>query len=87
LRAVLKEHNPVDRLAGLAKAKVPFFAIHGDVDTVVPLERNSGLVAERYRALGGEMELVVPKGQGHNMWEGFFRSAELVAFVKRAAGR
>lgn len=87
LRAVLKEHNPVDRLEGLAKAKVPFFAIHGDVDTVVPLERNSGLVAERYRALGGEMELVVPKGQGHNMWEGFFRSAELVAFVKRAAGR
>jgi dipeptidyl aminopeptidase/acylaminoacyl peptidase len=87
LRAVLKEHNPVDRLDGLAKAKVPFFAIHGDVDTVVPLERNSGLVAERYRALGGEMELVVPKGQGHNMWEGFFRSAELVAFVKRAAGR
>jgi hypothetical protein len=60
---------------------------NGDVDTVVPLERNSGLVAERYRALGGEMELVVPNGQGHNMWEGFFRSTELVAFVKRAAGR
>ena len=31
------------------------------------------------------MELVVPEGQGHNMWEGFFLSPELVAFVKTHA--
>ncbi len=85
LSARLAEHNPIDRLAGLAKAGVPFFAIHGDVDATVPLEANSGLVKKRYDALGGRMELMVPKGQGHNMWTGFFQCAELVDFVKAAA--
>ncbi len=82
LQEHLAEHNPVDRLAGLATAGVPLFAIHGDVDEVVPLEANSGLMRRRYQALGGTMELIVPKGQGHNMWPGFFQSEELVRFVK-----
>ncbi len=47
LTAQLTEHNPIDRLAALAKAKVPLFAIHGDVDKVVPLEANSGEVRKR----------------------------------------
>ena len=81
LQASLSDHNPVERLAGLAKAKVPLFAIHGDIDKVVPLEVNSGELNLRYRELGGKMELVVPKGQGHNMWPGFFESQELVDFV------
>jgi TolB protein len=81
----LKEFNPVDRLAGLAKAKVPLFAIHGDVDKVVPLEANSERVAARYAEFGGAMTLVVPKGQGHNMWPGFFRCRELVDFAIAAA--
>jgi pimeloyl-ACP methyl ester carboxylesterase len=81
LNASLAEHNPVDRLAALAKAGVPLFAIHGDVDKVVPLEANSGLVKERYETHGGSMQLIVPTGQGHNMWEGFFRCDELVRFV------
>lgn len=82
----LKEFNPVDRLEGLAKAKVPLFAVHGDADKVVPLEANSGRVQERYKELGGEMTLVVPPGQGHTMWPGFFRCQELVAFVIDHAG-
>ena len=69
----LAEHNPVDRLKGLADEGVPIFHIHGDVDTVVPLEENSGKLAERYRKLGGEVTLVVPRGQGHNMWLGFLQ--------------
>jgi pimeloyl-ACP methyl ester carboxylesterase len=77
----LSEHNPVDRLAPLANARVPLFAIHGDVDTVVPLEENSGLLRTRYENLGGTMQLVVPPGQGHTMWEGFFHCQELVSFV------
>lgn len=81
LTARLVEHNPIDRLAALAKAKVPLFAIHGDVDKVVPLEANSGEVKRRYEALGGPMQLIVPTGQGHNMWNGFFQSSELVSFV------
>ncbi len=86
LRERLKEFNPVDRLDGLAKAKVPLFAIHGDVDKVVPLEANSGRVKERYAALGGSMRLIVPPQQGHNMWPGFFQCRELVEFVTTHAG-
>lgn len=78
----LMEFNPIDRMSKLAAARVPLFAIHGDVDKVVPLEVNSGLLKEVYnRANGPEMELIVPSGQGHNMWEGFFRCNELVNFV------
>jgi len=86
LSARLQQHNPIDRLAPLARAGVPLFAIHGDVDTVVPLEANSGLVKERYTALDGSMQLIIPAGQGHNMWTGFFQSRELVNFVKTHAG-
>jgi len=80
----LKEFNPVDRLEKLAQAKVPLFAIHGDKDTTVPLETNSGLLKERYTKLGGTMQLVVPPGQGHSMWKGFFQCQELVDFVNHA---
>lgn len=81
LQQGLAGHNPVDRLAALAKMGVPLFAIHGDADEVVPLEANSGLVKARYAELGGSMQLIVPAGQGHNMWPGFFRCQELLRFV------
>ena len=87
LSARLAEHNPIDRLAALASANVPFFAIHGDVDKVVPLEANSGEVWSRYEALGGSMHLIIPVGQGHNMWTGFFQCQELVDFVVANARR
>lgn len=85
LTAKLAEHNPVLRLKPLVDASVPFFAIHGDVDTVVPLELNSGEVARRYKELGGQAELVVPPGQGHNMWSGFFECQQLLDFVLKHA--
>lgn len=84
-RLHVQEFNPIDRLAGLASAGVPIFAIHGDVDTVVPLEANSRLLQQRYRALNGSMELVVARGQGHNMWDGFFQCQALVDFVVSAS--
>jgi pimeloyl-ACP methyl ester carboxylesterase len=86
LEAHLKEHNPIDRLEPLAKAKVPLFAIHGDSDTLVPLAENSGKMKDRYAALGGTMQLVIAHGQGHNMWRGFFECHELVDFVRKNAG-
>lgn len=81
LQNLLTTHNPTDRLAPLAKAGVPFFAIHGDSDKVVPLGENSALLKSRYEALGGSMRLIVPPGQGHNLWLGFFQCEELVTFV------
>ncbi|MEI7922020.1 MAG: prolyl oligopeptidase family serine peptidase [Planctomycetota bacterium] len=81
LKNYLVTNNPVSRLESLVEAKVPIFHIHGDVDTVVPLEANSGAVANNYKKLGGTMSLEVPKGQGHNMWRGFFESQNLVDFI------
>jgi predicted esterase len=87
LTASLTQYNPIDRLAPLAAAHVPLFAIHGDSDKLVPLEANSALLKQRYAALGGTMELIIPPGQGHNMWPGFFQCPELVSFVKTHARR
>ena len=81
LKEALPIHNPINRLALLAKANVPIHHIHGDVDKVVPSSANSEIVAKRYHELGGTMTLEVAEGQGHNMWEGFFKSQPLVDFV------
>ena len=70
LKAQLAKHNPIDRLAPLAKAKVPIFHIHGDMDRVVPLDKNSAMIKQRYDKLGGPMTLEMVEGQGHNMWLG-----------------
>ncbi|MBS0263068.1 MAG: prolyl oligopeptidase family serine peptidase, partial [Planctomycetes bacterium] len=77
------QHNPIERVASLAQAGVPVFLIHGDVDTVVPLRENSAELLKRYEAAGAgdAVRLVVPAGQGHNYWEGFFRCQELVDFA------
>jgi pimeloyl-ACP methyl ester carboxylesterase len=80
---------PIERIDIAAKAGVPVCIIHGDADTVVPLEPNSAELARRYEACGkGDLvTLIVPKGQGHTMWEGFFRCQELVDFlIARAKG-
>ena len=60
---------------------MPIFHIHGDIDATVPLKENSAEVARQYEKLGGKMELKVAKGQGHNLWKGFFQCQELVDFV------
>ena len=88
LKAELTKHNPIDRLKSLAKAGVPVFHIHGDSDKVVPLEANSAELAKRYREFGGPAEIDVVKGQGHNMWEGWFESQKLTDFaIARALGQ
>jgi pimeloyl-ACP methyl ester carboxylesterase len=81
LETRLAEHNPIERLAPLAKAGVPIFHIHGDADSVVPLERNAGELARRYRALGGQVRLVVVPGKGHQVCDEFFHCQELVDFI------
>ena len=82
----LGEFNPVERLAPLAKARVPLYLLHGTVDTLVPLERNSGVVHIRYAALHGSVTLHVAPGQGHSMWNGYFECQRLVDFVILTAG-
>ena len=64
--ALAYDKNPVDNLAPLAKHKIPLLHVYGDADDVVPWEENTGVVAERYRKLGGEITLIAKKGVGHH---------------------
>ncbi len=87
LQLDLTKYNPIDRLKPLAEAGVPVFHIHGDSDSVVPLEANSAELAKRYKAFGGPVEIEEVKGQGHNMWVGWFQSQRLTDFaIHRALG-
>ena len=58
--------NPVDNLAPLAKAKIPILSVIGDVhDWIVPIEENTLLVETRYKALGGEIQVIKKPKAGH----------------------
>lgn len=81
LEKQLVSNNPVDRLAPLAKARIPILHVHGDKDGTVPLEQNSGLIHERYKALDGDMTLVVIPGGGHDMNPHWFQNQQVVDFV------
>lgn len=83
LRKHLRKNNPIDRLAPLARAKVPIFHIHGDADKVVPLEQNTLELARRYKALGGNAEVNVVPGKGHEEAPEFFQSERLLGFLLR----
>ena len=81
LEKQLTHHNPIDRLEPLAKAGVPILHIHGDADAVVPLEKNSQIVLNRYGALGGKMKLIVVAGKGHAEIPEYFQEPRLVQFL------
>ncbi len=87
LRSRLAEFNPIENLAGLIAAKVPMFIVHGDADKTVPIEDNTGLLAERYRAGGGSIEVKVIPGRGHEVSPPFFQCQELVDFILAQTGQ
>ena len=81
LQAHLACHNPVQRLAPLAAAKVPILHLHGDHDTAVPLDLHTGELARRYRELGGPIEVIVVPGAEHEEISAFFESERIVEFM------
>lgn len=58
--------NPIDHLQPIADAGIPIIAVCGDSDKVVPFAENMSIVAERYRSLGGLVELIVKPGCDHH---------------------
>lgn len=50
--------NPLDRLAPIAKAKIPALHIVSLNDQIVPPAENTLVLAERYRKLGGEIDVI-----------------------------
>jgi lysophospholipase L1-like esterase/pimeloyl-ACP methyl ester carboxylesterase len=65
-QAIVFKGNPIDNLKPLADAKVPLIFVYGDADDVVPWDENTGIAAERYKALGGTIELIAKPGIGHH---------------------
>ena len=78
--------NPVDNLAGLAKAGVPLLHVYGDADDVVPWDENTGVIAERYRRLGGSITLIAKPGVGHHP-HGLDDSTPIVEFILKHAAK
>ena len=85
LAAHLPDLNPINLLAPIARARIPILHLHGDRDTLVPIGPNSAAAAENYRALGGEMTLIIVPGKGHQEVPEFFESTELLDFFLRHA--
>jgi pimeloyl-ACP methyl ester carboxylesterase len=81
LEEQLADHNPIDRLAPLARANIPLMHLHGDCDAIVPLDDNSAEMKRRYDQLGGPMTLQVVSGGEHDYWTGWFRHEPLVDFI------
>lgn len=82
--ALAYKGNPVDSLAPLAKHNVPLLHVYGDADDVVPWDENTGLIAERYKALGGSITLIAKPGVGHHP-HGLDDSTPIVDFIVKHA--
>lgn len=64
--SVSTHRGPLDRVARVAGGQVPILALCGDADQVVPFAENAGRLAERYRAAGGTMEVILKAGGDHH---------------------
>jgi len=82
--ALAYAHNPVDNLAPLARAGIPLLHVVGQADTVVPVEENTDLVEQRYRALGGTIEVIRKPGVEHHP-HSLENPAPIVDFILRFA--
>jgi hypothetical protein len=60
------EDIPLYNCVKLAKANIPLIHVCGDKDDVVPFDENTSLLADRYRAAGGEIKVVIKENAGHH---------------------
>ena len=58
--------SPLDRIEPVVKAGIPIIGVSGDADVVVKMDENLTVLAERYRAAGGNIEVIVKPGAGHS---------------------
>jgi hypothetical protein len=85
IRRNLDELNPISNLTSLAKNKVPMFSVHGDNDQTVTYEDNTLLLKQNYQAAGGNCEVKIISGRGHEVSPHFFQCQELVNFILKHA--
>jgi pimeloyl-ACP methyl ester carboxylesterase len=80
--------NPIDVLEPIARARIPIIHVAGDADDVVPIDENTLVLERRYRALGGEIKVIVKPGVGHHP-HSLADPAPIVEFIegRRLKGR
>lgn len=71
-------------LAGLSAAKILLLHVYGDADEVAPWDENTGVVAERYRKLGGSITLIAKPGVHHHP-HGLDDSTPIIDFLWKHA--
>lgn len=83
--AMAAKVNPIDHLEPLAENHVPLLHVYGDADQVVPWDENTGIVAERYKKLGGSITLIAKPGVDHHP-HGLDDSTPIIEFIAKHAG-
>ena len=78
--AIAFRGNPIDNLKPLAAAKIPLLHVYGDADKTVPWDENTKVLADRYRALGGNITLIPKPGVDHHP-HGLTDPAPIVEFI------
>jgi pimeloyl-ACP methyl ester carboxylesterase len=78
--ALAYKGNPVDVLEPLAKAGIALVHVVGDTDDVVPVAENTAVIEERYRKLGGTIQVHHKPGVGHHP-HGLEDPAPVVKFI------
>jgi len=78
--------NPIDNLEPLARAGVPLLHVVGDADEVVPVVENTAILEQRYKSLGGSIQVIHKPGVGHHP-HSLKDPAPIVDFVLASAGR
>ena len=77
--------NPIAELEPIAKAGIPILHVVADADKTVNYKKNSAILKERYKALGGSYEEIVKHGFDHHP-HGLTDCTPIVAFIMKHCG-
>ncbi|MEL6674704.1 MAG: GDSL-type esterase/lipase family protein [Bacteroidota bacterium] len=65
-QAMIYRDNPLDKAGIFAEAGIPMLHVCGAADSVVPYAENTGPFAEKIRASGGNIQVILKEGVGHH---------------------
>lgn len=74
--------NPIDCLQQLARAKIAIIHVVGDADDVVPVAENTAILEQRYRKLGGTIQVIHKPGVGHHP-HGLEDASPVIDWIKK----
>lgn len=83
-QALAYTRNPIDVLEPLAKAHIALIHVVGDADDAVPVAENTAIIEERYKKLGGVIQVIHKPGVGHHP-HGLDDCAPVVDFIVKYA--